>query len=413
MKIAITTLGCKVNQYESAEAAAQLKPLAELVEFNAVADIYLINTCAVTKEAERKSRQLINRARRRNPRAKIAVLGCYSEIAAAKLKSSGVDIVIGNQEKQNLLYILFPDASTGATHNNIKRSDRTRALVKIQDGCNQFCSYCLIPYTRSTLKSRIPSLVVEEVDLLVKSGVKEVVLTGVHLGKYGFDIEEKQLLTKLVYELLDATDIARVRFSSLEPTEITTELLSLLSSTKRLAPHLHLPLQSGDTDILKAMNRPYAIKDYLDKIEYIRALIPNIAITTDIIVGFPGETERQFTNTLNMVRKISFSKVHVFKYSDRPLTSALSMPGKVAAPVKSERSARLRRLSAGLALEYAEKQVGKTVEVLVEKADNYRQQGLSGNYLRVNFDAKISYKGRLINVNINKADGGFLYGKPL
>ncbi|HEX21689.1 MAG TPA: tRNA (N(6)-L-threonylcarbamoyladenosine(37)-C(2))-methylthiotransferase MtaB [Actinobacteria bacterium] len=416
MKIAITTLGCKVNQYESAEAAAKLRATAQLVDFNSFADIYIINTCAVTKEAERKSRRLIYRARRLNPLAKIVALGCYGEIAADKLKNSGVDLVVDNQKKPDLLKILFPDTEISASHSRdiVIRPDRTRAVVKIQDGCDQFCSYCLIPHLRSVLKSRKPSSVLREVDLLTKNNVQEVVLTGIHLGKYGIDINSSALLSKLARDLLESTNIARIRFSSLEPTEVDEELISLMSTTKRLAHHFHLPLQSGDSNILKAMNRPYTADEYQAKVEHIKSSIPNIAITTDMIVGFPGESEDQFTHTLNLAGKIGFSKIHVFKYSDRPLTPALSMPDKISAPVKSERSLRLRKLGDRLAKDFAEKQIGRTLEVLVEKESNHIRQGLSGNYLRINFknlESNHPFSGKIIKVKIDGINRDALYGE--
>jgi len=415
MKIAITTLGCKVNQYESAAAAGRLKHLSQLVDFDSFADIYIINTCAVTKEAERKSRQLIYRARRLNPEARIVALGCYTEIAAERLKGTGVDLIIGNRDKDNLLKILFPDSeSTLATSDEIiKNPERTRAIIKIQDGCDQFCSYCLIPFMRSTLMSKNPTKVINEVNLLAQSGIKEAVLTGIHLGKYGFDLAGKPLLDKLVSDLIDSTDISRIRFSSLEPTEVSDRLLCLLSTSKRLAKHLHLPIQSGDNDILKAMNRPYTAGEYLKIINKIKSTVPNIAITTDIIVGFPGETESHFINTLNMVKNIGFSRVHAFKYSDRPLTSAFSMAEKVAAPTRIDRSKRLRNLATGLSNDFAAAQVGKTLEVLVEKADRDYQQGLSENYLRVNVSSESESIGRLFRVRIEKAVGSLLYGKTI
>lgn len=409
MKLAIATLGCKVNQYESEQLTSRLAGSFKLVDFKSSADIYVINTCAVTTEAEHKSRQLVFRARRLNPQAKIIAAGCYSELANEKIKAAGA-LIVGNQDKKDLAGLIIeltgskPLERAGATS-----AKRTRAIVKIQDGCDQYCTYCVIPYLRGNLHSRAPETVISEINSLA-AVTPEVVLTGIHLGKYGADLHGRITLAKLLKRLLVETDVARIRLSSIEPLEVDDELLELMAGSKRLARHLHLPLQSGDDDILASMNRPYTSEQFLKRVEKVKSAVPNIALTTDILIGFPGETEEHFQSTLSLAEQIGFRKIHVFKYSDRPLIPAAGYPNKVPADAKSARAAVIRKLSNRLASEFAAAQVGKIHDVAVESATNGWQQGLTGNYLKTRFKSPTPLRGLIVAIRIESVERDLLFG---
>lgn len=385
-KAALHNLGCKVNAYET-EAMQQLLEEAgyEIVPFQEWADVYVINTCSVTNIADRKSRQMLHRAKKRNPQAVVVAAGCYVQAAGEALKEdSAIDIIIGNNKKTELASILaayFGEGNEtadtlieiGQTHEYEpmriqKIADHTRAFIKIQDGCNQFCSYCIIPYTRGRVRSRRPEDIAAEVETLAAGGYQEVVLTGIHLSSYGLDFkEEQENLLGLIVRLDGLEGLKRIRLGSLEPRIITEEFVKTLAGLSSFCPHFHLSLQSGCDETLKRMNRRYTTKDYEDRCRLLRTHFKNPAITTDVIVGFPGETEEEFLETRNFLERIRFYEMHVFKYSKREGTRAAGMEQQVKEPVKAARSEILLQLTKRMSLEYRESLLGCEKEVLMEE----------------------------------------------
>ena len=387
MKAALHNLGCKVNAYET-EAMQQLLEEAgyEIVPFHEKADVYIINTCSVTNIADRKSRQMLHRAKKQNPDAVVVAAGCYVQAAAEELKADlAVDVIIGNNKKQDLVPILeeyFKDKSDRShvieiseTHEYERLSihkiaDHTRAFLKIQDGCNQFCSYCIIPYTRGRVRSRRPDEVVAEVRELAAAGYQEVVLTGIHLSSYGVDFKEeekKENLLSLIKQVHEVEGIRRIRLGSLEPRIITEEFAQALASMPKFCPHFHLSLQSGCDKTLKRMNRHYTTEEYAAGCEILRRYFDNPAITTDVIVGFPGETEEEFEETKAFLERIGFYEMHIFKYSRRAGTRADRMPEQVPEQVKSVRSEVLLKLEKQMSKAYRESFSGKKKTVLLEE----------------------------------------------
>ena len=384
---ALHNLGCKVNSYET-EAMQQLLEEAgyEIVPFHEKADVYIINTCSVTNIADRKSRQMLHRAKKQNPDAVVVAAGCYVQAAAEELKADlAVDVIIGNNKKQDLLPILeeyFKDKSDSShvieiseTHEYERLSihkiaDHTRAFLKIQDGCNQFCSYCIIPYTRGRVRSRRPDEVVAEVRELAAAGYQEVVLTGIHLSSYGVDFKEeekKENLLSLIKQVHEVEGIRRIRLGSLEPRIITEEFAQALASMPKFCPHFHLSLQSGCDKTLKRMNRHYTTEEYAAGCEILRRYFDNPAITTDVIVGFPGETEEEFEETKAFLERIGFYEMHIFKYSRRAGTRADRMPDQIPEQVKSVRSEILLKLEKQMSKAYRESFSGKKKTVLLEE----------------------------------------------
>lgn len=387
-KAALHNLGCKVNSYET-EAMQQLLEEAgyEIVPFAEGADVYIINTCSVTNIADRKSRQMLHRAKKLNPKAVVVAAGCYVQAAGEELiKDEAVDLVIGNNKKAELVSILEQyfagteeqkEASVidiGSTREyerlSISRiADHTRAFIKVQDGCNQFCSYCIIPYTRGRVRSRRPEEVAEEAERLAQAGYQEVVLTGIHLSSYGVDFagEEKTTLLELIKRIHQTKGIQRIRLGSLEPRIITEEFAAELSGLSKVCPHFHLSLQSGCDATLKRMNRRYTTEEYLEGCGILRRAFDNPAITTDVIVGFPGETEEEFAATKAFLEKVHFYEMHVFKYSRREGTRAAGMPKQIPESKKAERSGELLSMERRQSLEYRKSFLGKKTEVLLEE----------------------------------------------
>ena len=384
---ALHNLGCKVNSYET-EAMQQLLEEAgyEIVPFHEKADVYIINTCSVTNIADRKSRQMLHRAKKQNPDAVVVAAGCYVQAAAEELKADlAVDVIIGNNKKQDLVPILeeyFKDKSDSShvieiseTHEYERLSihkiaDHTRAFLKIQDGCNQFCSYCIIPYTRGRVRSRRLDEVVAEVRELAAAGYQEVVLTGIHLSSYGVDFKEeekKENLLSLIKQVHEVEGIRRIRLGSLEPRIITEEFAQALASMPKFCPHFHLSLQSGCDKTLKRMNRHYTTEEYAAGCEILRRYFDNPAITTDVIVGFPGETEEEFEETKAFLERIGFYEMHIFKYSRRAGTRADRMPDQIPEQVKSVRSEILLKLEKQMSKAYRESFSGKKKTVLLEE----------------------------------------------
>lgn len=429
-RVAFYTLGCKVNQYDT-EAMINLFTAAdyELVDFSDEADVYIINTCTVTHQGARKSRKMVRRANRRNPQAIVAVVGCYPQVSPAEiLEIDGVDLIVGTEGQSRIVDLVeqakqadeslnfVRDVSEAEDFEEIpldKFEERTRASLKVQDGCDSFCAYCIIPYTRGSVRSRRIEDAVAEAKRLAASGFKEIVLTGIHLGAYGKEMEETDLVF-LLEELIEISGLERIRLSSIEATEVTSDLIDLIATEEKLCRHLHLPLQNGSDKILEAMNRDYTVQQYADKIAEIRSKIPQIALTTDVMVGFPGETDEDFEATYQLIEELAFSDLHVFKYSKREGTAAAKFPNQVHSKVKKERSAKLRRLADDLALQYRKKFLGTKLDVLIEEERDGSTgllTGLTDNYLRVMIDDQDQYRKELIEVELNKLQEDYLFGK--
>ena len=395
MKVAIQSLGCKVNLYESEYITDQFQKAGyETVPFQEIADVYIINTCSVTNTSDVKSRKVIHQAIRRNPDACIVAIGCFIE-ANHDYHEDGVDILLGNankskvleyverywQTKQKANYFVTPipekfDDMTMSTF-----LGRTRAFIKIQDGCENFCSYCIIPYVRGKCRSKNFQTVLEEIQNYVQHGYKEVVLTGIHTGNYGVDLGTD--FAALLREIVKINGLVRLRISSIEITELTDEVLQIIRDNDVIVDHLHIPLQAGSDKILRLMNRKYDLAYFKQKMEQIREIRPDISLTTDIIVGFPFETEEDFQDTLSFVREVQFSKVHVFPYSRRSGTVAADMAEQVPGDVKKDRVRRLLALSKELETEYMKKFIGKTLPVLMEVNRTDYSLGHTSNYLLV------------------------------
>lgn len=407
-KIAFLTLGCKVNSYETEAMQALLAAAgAELVEFHEVADIYVVNTCSVTNMADRKSRQMLHRAKKNNPDAVVVAAGCYAQTADEDaMKATGIDVIIGNNQKKQIVEIL-ENHMAGVENKRLEigketeyedlslttQVEHTRAYIKIQDGCNQFCSYCIIPYARGRIRSRKAQDVVEEVTRLAASGYQEIVLTGIHLSSYGKSSyektieEDRQPLLELIQQINAVEGIKRIRLGSLEPRIITEEFVKTLCECEKVCPHFHLSLQSGSDTVLKRMNRRYTTEEYAASVEILKHYYETPAITTDIIVGFPQETEEEFLETMAFAKRIGFSKIHVFKYSRRKGTVADKMSGQVEEQVKTERSEQLMALETMLGEKYRENFLGKEEKVLFEESimvdGENCQVGYNERYVRI------------------------------
>lgn len=396
--ISLYTLGCKVNQYESEAMAEQFAAEGyEVVDYNSVCDYYVINTCTVTSISDRKSRQFMRRAKKNNPGAVIVVVGCYSQVAPDQVEAiEEVNLVLGTHEKKDIVqYLQGVNSDSKVVHvqeiMKIKTydpleiedtHDKTRVFMKIQDGCNQFCSYCIIPYARGPIRSRDPEHVIKEAKRLAAKGFKEIVLTGIHLSSYGLDIKITSLI-EIIESLSEVEGIERIRLGSLEPKIITDDFIERLKKLPKFCPHFHLSLQSGCDEILKKMNRKYNTLDYALGVKKIRQAYPLAGITTDIIVGFPGESDEHFKETLAFVKKIKFSKVHVFKYSPRENTPAATMKDQIHGSIKTTRSHELETLVNDLENNFLKDHIGQWVEVLFEEQSEGYLQGLTPSYLKV------------------------------
>lgn len=422
--VAFHTLGCKVNFYET-EGIWQLfkKEGYEQVDFETKADVYLINTCTVTNTGDKKSRQVIRRAIRRNPDAIIAVTGCYAQTSPAEVAAiPGVDIVIGTQDRDKIIPLVDrfrqERQPINAVRNIMKTrefeeldvpefSDRTRAFLKIQEGCNNFCTFCIIPWSRGLLRSRRPESVLAQARQLVDAGYKEIVLTGIHTGGYGEDLEGYSL-AKLLWDLDKVDGLNRVRISSIEASQITDEVLEVLQGSDKMCRHFHVPLQAGDDRVLKRMRRKYTTAEFGSKIEKIHRIMPDAAITTDVIVGFPGETEEMFANGYRFMEQMQFAEMHVFPYSKRTGTPAARMEDQVDEEIKNRRVHELIDLSERMQLAYAKPFVGQVLEVIPERPykeapDSGLLMGYTDNYLQVVFRGSEDLIGQLVRVRIDEA----------
>ena len=422
MKVAIQSLGCKVNLYESEYITDQFQKAGyEIVPFQEIADVYIINTCSVTNTSDVKSRTVIHQAIRRNPDACIVAIGCFIE-ANHDYHEYGVDILLGNankskvleyverywQTKQKANYFVTPipekfDDMTMSTF-----LGRTRAFIKIQDGCENFCSYCIIPYVRGKCRSKNFQTVLEEIQNYVQHGYKEVVLTGIHTGNYGVDLGTD--FAALLREIVKINGLVRLRISSIEITELTDEVLQIIRDNDVIVDHLHIPLQPGSNTILRLMNRKYDLAYFKQKMEQIREIRPDISLTTDIIVGFPFETEEDFQDTLSFVREVQFSKVHVFPYSRRSGTVAADMAEQVPGDVKKDRVRRLLALSKELETEYMKKFIGKTLPVLMEVNRTDYSLGHTSNYLLVKVPGEYQSED-LVDVTITDVSYPYCLGE--
>ncbi len=429
--VAFHTLGCKVNHYET-EAIWQLFKQAgyERKDFESRADVYVINTCTVTNTGDKKSRQVIRRAIRQNPDAVICVTGCYAQTSPAEvLAIPGVDIVVGTQDRAKMLDYIEQFKRERQPINGVSNimkarvfeeldvpafTDRTRASLKIQEGCNNFCTFCIIPWARGLMRSRDPKEVIRQAQQLVNAGYKEIVLTGIHTGGYGEDMKDYNFAALLRDIDEQVVGLKRLRISSIEASQITDEVIDVLRHSNKIVRHLHIPLQSGSNTVLKRMRRKYTAEFFAERLKRLREVFPELAVTSDVIVGFPGETEEEFMETYHFIREQRFSELHVFPYSKRTGTPAARMPDQVDEEVKNERVHRLITLSDQLAKEYASQFEGQVLEVIPE--ERYKEDPESGlyvgytdNYLKVKFPATEEMVGQLVKVKITKA--GYPYNE--
>lgn len=452
IRFAIHTLGCKVNQYESDKIAAELAALGwERVDFASQAEVYIINSCTVTSVASHKSRQLIRRATKGNPGALVVVVGCYAESDRAEIeKIKGVGLIVGNELKAQLPRLLsqkvaerFGEGALQAvTEGPVKAPavqvpqaglparQHTRALVKVQDGCINYCTYCIVPYVRGELWSRPAEDVIAEVQRLAGGGTQEIVLTGIHLGLYGAEKRngtgegavslaeapgEAAVpdLGTLLAGLVEISDLGRVRLSSIELNEVSPKIIELMSSSAKVCNHLHIPLQSGSNRVLERMNRHYTKEEFIKRAGELKDKIPNLALTTDVIVGFPGETEEDFKDSIDAIEQVGFSRLHVFKFSPRRGTPAATYPEQVPSATKDARSATLIDIGRRQASDFAAAYVGKTLSVLIERRQGEHLAGVSDNYIRVYAEGPSEIIGKIADVEITGQEEASLYGKVL
>ncbi len=430
MRIAFATVGCRLNQFETDALRGKAQAAAlDVVPFDAVADVYVINSCTVTAEADADSRQLARRAVRRNPAALVAVTGCYAQAAPERVAAiAGVDLVLGNAEKPELLDYLQAARKNGLArlavgavsdrrrmdpYSPVLDSDRTRALLKVQDGCDYRCSFCIVPAVRGPNRSHPPERILDEMRRLAAAGFPEIVLTGIHLGTYGRDLRPAVTLAHLCEQIAGLAESPRIRLSSLDPHEVTPGLIRLLADSTRFCRHLHLPLQSGDEAVLRRMRRGHTAGRFRDLVERLAVEVPGIAVTCNVIVGFPGEDERAFCSTVDLLEALPIAGLHVFGYSPRPGTDAAGYAGQVPRAVTAERSRTLRALALRKAEAFRRRQVGETLEVVVlhRERDDGLLEGLSGNFIQVWFEGDPALQGGLARVRITGMTGRGLLGR--
>ena len=424
-KVAFFTLGCKVNQYETNGMAQKLMDKYEVVEPEEKADIYIINTCSVTNMSDRKSRQMIRRAKEMNKDAFVIVVGCYAEVAKEEIeKIDEVDLVLGNHQKANIdkyieAYFDGKNIDDTAIENyfydfgSITYTEKTRAVIKVQDGCNNFCTYCIIPYARGRICSRKPESVIDEITEIAGEGIKEVVITGIQVSAYGKDFDNEYRLIDLLEEINRIDGIERIRLGSIEPLMITDEFCNRARKIEKLCHHFHLSLQSGCDKTLKEMNRKYTTDQFRDVVRRLRILYDDVILTTDIIVGFPNETDEDFEKTYEFLKEIKFYKMHVFKYSPRKGTVAAKMKNQIPAEIKDVRSKRLLQLSNENESNYLDEYIGKQVRVLMEEKDGDYIKGHTGNYIVVKTVGDESDLENFVDVIAEKNDGDCLIGKKM
>ena len=416
--IAFHTLGCKVNHYETEAMWQVFKDDGySRVDFDQNADVFVINTCTVTNTGDKKSRQVIRRAVRKNPDAVVCVTGCYAQTAPKDIMDiPGVDIIIGTEDRDKLLGYVDQYHKERQPINGVKNimkkrtyeemdvpyfTDRTRATLKIQEGCNNFCTFCIIPWARGLMRSRDPEKVVEQAAQLVDQGYKEIVLTGIHTGGHGEDLKDYNL-AQLLRDLEEVDGLNRLRISSIEASQLTDEVIDVINDSNKIVRHLHIPIQSGSDTVLKRMRRKYTMEFFESRIIKLKEIMPNVAITSDVIVGFPGETEEEFMETYDFISKHHFSELHVFPYSIRTGTPAARMTDQVDENIKNERVHRLIDLSDSLAQKYAEMFKDDVLEIIPEEEKNGKLIGHSDNYLKVEVEGDASLTGELVKVKITE-----------
>lgn len=427
--VSFLTLGCKVNQYDSdAMRTIFLQQGYKAVKEEEEADVYVINTCSVTSIGDRKSRQMVRKIRRKHPQAVIAVAGCYAQIAPEIFEAMGdIDVIVGAQNRSKIVEYVEQAQKKEKTINAVKDimsvtefenlyvdaegETKTRAFIKVQEGCDNYCTFCIIPFARGKLKSRKQKDAVEEIQRLVVKGYREIVLTGIHLGNYGRDLHDGTSLATLVEELLRIPNLLRIRMGSIESVELSDDLINLIKDEPRVCRHLHLPIQSGSDAVLRRMNRHYRLPEYKKLISELREKIPGLALTTDLIVGFPGETEENFMETLETLRELRFSAIHVFPYSQRTGTPAAVFPNQVPGDIKKDRVHRVQELEKEISKEYRKTFLQKTVHVLIEEEKNGYFEGLSDEYIRVSITDKNVEKGRLYSVYVENLTEDGLIGR--
>jgi len=425
--VAFLTLGCKVNTYES-EAMLKLFHQAgyQEVAFKNQADVYVINTCTVTNTGDSKSRQMIRKAIRQNPQAIVCVVGCYSQIACDDVKAiEGVSIVLGTQYRRHIVELV---EEYEQTHQQIVKvadvmnlrsfedldidefTKNTRAFLKIQDGCNNFCTYCIIPYARGRVRSRDPQSVIQQAQSLIDHGFVEIVLTGIHTAGYGLDLDDYSFYQLLVDLTTKVKGLKRLRISSIEMSQVTHEIIDLIATSPIIVDHLHIPIQAGCDATLKRMNRHYTTQEFADKLKELKTKLPSLSITTDVITGFPGETEEEFETTYRWIKEMHFNQLHVFPYSPRKGTPAARMKDQIDGNIKHQRVKKLMDLSTELQSEFASWQIGKILEVLIEERHGKYMVGHASNYLKVRVDLPDSSVGHIYKVKILSQDGVELIG---
>ncbi|MGM0523826.1 MAG: tRNA (N(6)-L-threonylcarbamoyladenosine(37)-C(2))-methylthiotransferase MtaB [Bacillota bacterium] len=422
--VAFHTLGCKVNQYETEGIWQSFKDQGyERVDFEAIADIYVINTCTVTNTGDKKSRQIIRRAIRKNPEAVVCVTGCYAQVSPGEvMEIPGVDVVVGTQDRAKMIDYIEQHIETREPVNGVSNimknrvfeemdvpdfSDRTRANLKIQEGCNNFCTFCIIPWSRGLLRSREPENVIKQAQQLVDAGYKEVVLTGIHTAGYGEDFTDYDF-ADLLSDLETKVDgLKRIRISSIEASQITEKVMQVIDKSEKIVRHLHVPLQAGSDTVLERMRRKYSTDFYKSQIDRLKQALPGLAVTSDVIVGFPGETDEEFMETYRFIQEIGFSELHVFPFSKRTGTPAAKMTDQVSDEVKNDRVHKLMTLSEQQAKAYASRYEGDVVEVIPEEVEEIDGEtlltGYSDNYMRLQFAADASMIGEIVRVKLTKA----------
>ncbi|MCI9017249.1 MAG: tRNA (N(6)-L-threonylcarbamoyladenosine(37)-C(2))-methylthiotransferase MtaB [Clostridia bacterium] len=409
--------GCKVNQYET-NAMKQdfIKNGYEIVEFNNIAKIYIVNTCTVTNISDKKSRQILRRTKEKNKESILVVTGCYAQVAKQELeKIEEIDIILGNNEKNEILkhvegYLQKKQKEKIITDimcqkefldfGNTTYTEKTRAVIKIQDGCDRFCSYCIIPYARGRVRSRKIENIIEEIKNIVKIGIKEVVITGIHVASYGKDFQNGTTLIKLLEEINKIDGLKRIRLSSIEPTIITQQFINRLIKLEKICDHFHLSLQSGCNETLKRMNRKYTKEEFEEAVNLLKKAYPEVSLTTDIIVGFPKETKEEFEETYKFLQKINFYKMHIFKYSPKKGTKAAEMECQIDEKTKEERSQQLIQLSKKNQEEYNKKYIGKQLEVLLEETQGGYIKGHTTNYILVCAETKMNMQNKIVKIKI-------------
>jgi len=432
--VAFHTLGCKVNQYETEGIWQSFKKQGyERVDFEAIADVYVINTCTVTNTGDKKSRQIIRRAIRKNPEAVVCVTGCYAQVSPGEvMEIPGVDVVVGTQDRDKMIAYIEEHQTTRLPVNGVSNimknrvfeemdvpefSDRTRANLKIQEGCNNFCTFCIIPWSRGLLRSRQPEHVIEQAQQLVDAGYKEVVLTGIHTAGYGEDFTDYDFADLLKDLETKVQGLKRIRISSIEASQITEKVMRVIDDSEKIVRHLHVPLQAGSDNVLTRMRRKYTTAFYQQQINRLKEALPGLAVTSDVIVGFPGETDEEFNETYQFIQTIGFSELHVFPFSKRTGTPAAKMEDQIADEVKHDRVHQLMALSEQQAKQYASTYVGEVVEVIPEEVETIAGEdflvGYSDNYMKLRFKGNKALIGEIVRVKLTKAgyplsDGEFV-----